>query len=106
MEGVIHQHKSDTLSSDVFDTFRITVRRGHIFDDSLMALRSGFDDKKHLRIKFIGEPAVDGGGPRREYFMLLMGDIANNGAILDGPPDRRVLRHNTSAFEVFIIVFW
>ena len=38
--------------------------------------------------------------------MLLMGDIANNGAILDGPPDRRVLRHNTSAFEVFIIVFW
>ena len=71
-----------------------------------MALRSGFDDKKHLRIKFIGEPAVDGGGPRREYFMLLMGDIANNGAILDGPPDRRVLRHNTSAFEVFIIVFW
>ena len=71
-----------------------------------MALRSGFDDKKHLRIKFIGEPAVDGGGPRREYFMLLMGDIANNGAILDGPPDRRVLRHNISAFEVFIVVFW
>ena len=71
-----------------------------------MALRSGFDDKKHLRIKFIGEPAMDEGGPRREYFMLLMGDIANNGAILDGPPDRRVLRHNTSAFEVLIIVFW
>ena len=49
---------------------------------------------------------MDGGGPRREYFMLLMGDIANNGAILDGSPDHRVLRHNTSAFEVFIIVFW
>ena len=48
---------------------------------------------------------MDGGGPRREYFMLLMGDIANNGAILDCPPDRRVLRHNTSAFEVFILFF-
>ena len=43
---------------------------------------------------------MDGGGPRRELLMLLMGTIVNNGSILDGPPDRRVLRHNTSAFEV------
>ena len=34
------------------------------------------------------------------FFMLLMGAIANSSSLLDGPPDRRVLRHNTSAFHV------
>ena len=29
----------------------------------------------------MGEPAADGSGPRREYFRLLMGAIANNGSI-------------------------
>ena len=48
-------------------------------------------------MSFLGERGVDGGGPRREFFMLLMGCI---GSILDGPPERRVLRHNTTAFEV------
>ena len=48
-------------------------------------------------MSFLGERGVDGGGPRREFFMLLMGCI---GSILDDPPERRVLRHNTTAFEV------
>lgn len=100
LEAAIEKHKVDTLYSDVYDAFRITVRRGHIFDDTLVALRSGFDEKKHLRRCFLGEKGVDGGGPRREFFMLLMGSIANYGSILDGPPERRVLRHNTTAFEV------
>ena len=56
LETAIQRHKEETLSSDKFDAFRITVRRGHIFDDSLMALRCGFDDKNHVRVKFIGEP--------------------------------------------------
>ncbi len=34
------------------------------------------------------------------FFMLLMGSIGNNSSLLDGPPDRRILRHNTSAFQV------
>ena len=79
---------------------RVTVRRGCILEDTLVALRSGFDEKKHFRVRFLGEPAVDAGGPRREYFMLLMGAIGNNSALVDGPPNRRVLRHNASAFQV------
>lgn len=87
----------DNLYTDVFNIFRITVRRVHIFEDTLVALRAGFDEKKHLRVHFLEETAVDGGGPRREFLMLLMCAIANNGSILDGPSERRVLRH---AFEV------
>lgn len=70
----------------------------------MVVLRSGFDEKKHLRVCFLGEKGVDGGGPRREFFMLLMGNVANDGSILDGPPERRVLRHNTTAFEVSMMI--
>lgn len=102
LEEVIKRHRAEVLYEDEFNTYRITVRRRHIFEDTLVALCSGFDEKKHLRVSFLGEPAVDGGGPRREFFMLLMGSIANNSSLLDGPPDRRVLRHNTTALQVFV----
>ena len=101
LEAAIQQHKADALY--VFDTFRITVRCRHIFDDTVITLCSGLDEKKHLHVSFLGEPAVDGGGPRRKFLMLLMGTIANSGSIIDGPPDRKVLRHNTAAFEVKIM---
>ena len=97
---MIKQHRANFLYEDDFNVHRITVRRGHILDDTLVALRSNFDEKKHIRVRFLGEPAVDEGGPRREFFMLLMGAIANSSSLLDGPPNRRVLRHNTSAFQV------
>ena len=32
--------------------------------------------------------------------MTLLGIIVNNGTLLDGPPDRRIVRHNTAAFQV------
>ena len=97
---MIKQHRANFLYEDDFNVHRITVRRGHILDDTVVALRSNFDEKKHIRVRFLGEPAVDEGGPRREFFMLLMGAIANSSSLLDGPPNRRVLRHNTSAFQV------
>lgn len=58
------------------------------------------NDESQIRVAFLGESAVDTGGPRREFFMLLMGAIANNGSILDGPPNRRLLRHNVLALQV------
>ena len=63
-------HQSSVLSSNPEDWIRITVRRKHIFEDTLHKLWSGIDISKHLRITFIGEPAVDG-GPMREYMRLL-----------------------------------
>ena len=97
---IILDHKRKFLYSDNENCYRITVRRCHIFEDAMVAIRRGFDEQKHLKIVFIGEPAVDDGGPRREFFVLLMGAVANSGSLLDGPPDCRVLRHNTSALQV------
>ena len=69
-EDVIKQHRAEILYEDDFNAHRITVRRGNIMDDTIASLRVGFDEKKHVRVRFIGEPAVDEGGPRREFFML------------------------------------
>jgi len=102
IQDVVQPHRMQVLYEDKFESHRITVRRGHILEDAISSIRGGFDEKKHIRVSFLGEPAVDEGGPRREFFMLVLGAIANNGSLLQGPADRRVLRHNTSAFQVCI----
>lgn len=52
------------------------IRRKHVFVDALHAVKNGLDVTKHLRVTFVGEPAVDAGGPLREFFHLLMISIA------------------------------
>jgi len=55
----------------------IQVRRAHVVADALARLENL--DSKHLKrplsIEFVGEPAVDGGGPTKEFFRLLTTDI-------------------------------
>ena len=117
MEEAIRNHRATVLLPNVLDAHRITVRCGSIFDDTLFALKGGIDDNKHVRVRFlgkpitpsklfllkgsIGEPAIDQGGPKREFFMILMNAISNNSSLLEGPPNSRVLRHNTTALQVY-----
>lgn len=103
---MLKQHRNKVITGDPDKPYRITVRRNNILDDTFDELRfPGFCESKHFRVTFMDDPAVDQGGPRREYFMLLMGAIANSGSLLDGPPDRRILRHNADAFKVRIKVW-
>ena len=96
---MIKNHKEDFFKTD--DVYRITIRRSHVFEDSLRVFReSDHWEEKSIKIVFSGEPAIDYGGPTREYFRILLKSIANNASILDGPENRRVLRHNTRAFQV------
>jgi alpha-tubulin suppressor-like RCC1 family protein len=66
--GIIGQ----PLGADTFCVLR--VRREHIVSDTLVCIRSldSRDLLKPLRVEFIGEPAVDEGGVRKEYMMMLM----------------------------------
>ena len=93
---VLEKHRRNFL---YVNTSRITVRRSSIWDDALRAVKRTFDEKKHVRITFIGESAVDGGGPRREFFMLLMNAIRENNSHLDGHSSTRILRHNITALQ-------
>ena len=82
------------LSSNPEDRLRIVVRRKHIFEDTLHKLRSGIDISKHLRVTFIGEPAIDDGGPMREYMRLLLGSIISNNSLFCGDVNSHFLQYN------------
>ena len=50
-----------------------------------------------MRITFVGEEAVNDGGPRREFFTLALQEMAKDGNILQGPEYSRILIHNVRA---------
>lgn len=55
----------------------IVINRSDIFKSSLKAInRKRFSYKKPLTVTFSGEEAVDTGGPKREYFTLLMKEVS------------------------------
>jgi len=60
--------------------FHLRVRRECLVDDSLrqisQAVGAGQEElKKGLRVHFTGEEGVDAGGPRKEWFLMLVRDI-------------------------------
>lgn len=45
------------------------VRREHILEDTLNKIvNPGLNLKKPLRVHFVGEPGIDEGGLRKEFF--------------------------------------
>ena len=72
----------------------IVIRRKHIFKDTIDHLKNFFIPQKYMRVIFSGEPAVDNGGPLREFFNLLILDISKNNSVFCGPRDSRCIMHN------------
>ncbi|KAJ1832820.1 putative E3 ubiquitin-protein ligase, partial [Coemansia sp. RSA 2703] len=57
---------------------KLFVRRHCLVEDSLHQLATHEQDlKKRLRIEFVGEDGVDGGGLTKEWFMLLVRELMN-----------------------------
>ena len=56
---------------------KICIRRSHLLHDSVDSIMGlGRDDMRKLwRIEFLGEPAIDAGGPAREFFELVTEQI-------------------------------
>jgi ubiquitin-protein ligase E3 A len=55
----------------------VKVRRSNLIEDSLTEL-SKYDPedlKKELRVKFVGEEAIDEGGVQKEWFQLIVREI-------------------------------
>ncbi|KAJ8417955.1 hypothetical protein AAFF_G00136640 [Aldrovandia affinis] len=55
----------------------LIVRREHIVEDTVDVLRKSknVDYKKPLKVIFVGEEAVDAGGVRKEFFLLIMREL-------------------------------
>lgn len=86
------------MTFDQDDEERITVRRSHIWEDTVRAFQRKLDLRKILKVTFLGEPAIDDSGLRREYLRLLMKAISEQ-SLLTGPPLGKVLAHNTMAMQ-------
>ncbi len=47
-----------------------------------------FDPYLPIAVTFEGEPALDAGGPRREFYHGLFQEMAFQSCLFEGPPDR------------------
>ena len=57
--------------STVFNS--VHVRRNHVWRDAFRAItKPSFNPTNPVCITFVGKPAVDEGGPRREFFTLAL----------------------------------
>ena len=99
VEDLIGRQRVNNLPVDKSVVQRIVVRRNHLWEDSLKRFRAGFDFRKYVRVLFVGEPAVDDGGPLREFLHLLMGEIATNNSLFCGQADCRVPLPNVVGLE-------
>ena len=85
--------------------FHLRVRRECMVDDSLRqiseAVGAGQEDlKKGLRVHFTGEEGVDAGGPRKEWFLMLVRDIFDpNHGLFVYDEDSQACYFNPNSFE-------
>ncbi len=82
---------------------RLTVSRATIFSDCVAFFKQrNFDFKKPLKVTFEGEPAIDGGGPRREFFTIAIRSLLSPSAtprLFEGRNGRFLPMHNTDALR-------
>ena len=60
---------------------RITVRRRPLLEDTLNKCHNGRDLTRNLSILFVGESAVNAGGPLKEFLFLAVSAIASNNSL-------------------------
>ena len=99
MASELNQHfELYPVSTDPEECNRFSVRRNHLWKDSIRALsRYSFNSKKAIRVTFLGDSGVDIGGPGREYFYLTLQCVASDNSLFQGPSERRSFRHNPQA---------
>ena len=90
---LIQTHRAQYLP---IDKVRVIVRRKHVLQDTLHQLRCGLDTS---RVTFVGEPAIDTGGPMREYLNILMSSVARNNTLFSGEDSCRVPTQNLIELE-------
>ena len=76
------------------------VRRSNVWEDAKIKMKKCSNDElNHLiKIQFVGEPAVDQGGPRNEFFSLVHSEVSNSGMFI-GKENRKCFNHDVLALE-------
>lgn len=106
LSQIIANQQTSVLSADKSDVFRISIRRKHVFEDALQFIKRGVPPHCYLRVTFVNEPAVDAGGPCREFLQLLIHSVMSNSMFFQGLMDAKVPTHNMSALlrDTFVYI--
>ena len=82
------QHQRKVIQAkDEEDTQSVYIRRKLLYSDAFKAFsQPSFNVSKMLKVTLIGEGAVDDGGPRREFFSILMRDTFAKSGLFCGSP--------------------
>ena len=73
----------------------IHVKISNLVIDAIRALkRCSFDAAKLLKVVFVGEPSIGEGGPRREFFQLVIKEVFMMSGLFHGWLQNVVLAHN------------
>ena len=90
------QHQRKVIQAkDEEDTQSVYIRRKLLYSDAFKAFsRPSFNVSKMLKVTFIGEGAVDDGGPRREFFSILMRDTFAKSGLFCGSPENVLPIHS------------
>ena len=93
------QHQQQVITGDHEEDFQlVNIRRTHLMQDAFRAFsKASFSCSKMLKVTFIGEASVDEGGPRREFFQLLMKDCFCKSGLFTGWPSNVVPSHDVEA---------
>ena len=82
---------------------RLKVRRSCLWEDTLAKMKRVNPDSLNgiaiVTVQFIGEPAVDEGGPRKEFFFLVHKHMQQLSSLFTGPPTSRRFVHNMIALQ-------
>ena len=100
MQSILREIRSNEVDEEARSY--INVRRSQLWADSCRHLKkSKFNPKAEVSIKFAdssgsSEGAIDAGGPRREYFRLLVRAVNLEAGIFCGPEYSRVIFPNAT----------
>ena len=82
---------------------RISISRENILEDSIIHFKKHNDSLcPQVRVRFDGEPAIDPGGPRREYFTILLTSLVSCKSsirLFEGREGRLLPMKNTDALR-------
>ena len=92
-------HRLEVLPDDPDEKYRMKVQWKRVWEDALYQFRHGVATYKHLRVTFLCEPAVDTGGPLREFLHLLVSSITHNNTLFVGAVNQRAPLHNMVELE-------
>ena len=107
MQSILREIRSNEVDEEAMSY--INARHSQLWVDSCRHLaKSKFNQKAKVSIKFVdcsgsSKWAVDAGGPRREYFRLLVRAVNLEAGIFCGPEYSRVIFPNATGTRLSII---